>query len=252
MSNNMSNRVDKLYDSNEPGIRSLTEVCDIYLNIYSKLKNDIIITNSSLLGWYTTWMNDASLNQFLGSTDPSLNAVFTNNRNMFTSLQLILTTQYNLTKSIKTIRLPNGDCTVFTPNTPLGTGTILNQMRSIKARYNLGQASNIGVDVSAGGVIDFKDLTVSSFDTATSRYISKYYYQIGTFPLEKIEVDTWFGSSSAGTLSQFFKNVIGFVGEDGAVGPTTSIIERNNRLVEQLAFSINMITDLKKMLTYFA
>jgi len=197
-------------------------------------------------------MNDASLNQFLGSSDPSLNTVFTNNKNMFASLQIILMNQYNLTKSIKAIRLPNGDCTVFTPNTPLGTGTVLNQMRSIKARFNLGEASNIGVDVSAGGVIDFKDLTVSSFDTETSRYISKYYYQIGTFPLEKIEVDTWFGSSSSGTLSQFFKNVIGFVGEDSAVGPTTSIIERNNRLVEQLAFSINMITDLKKMLTYFA
>ena len=37
----MDTRLAKLYDTNEPGIRSLADICDVYINVYSKLKNNI-------------------------------------------------------------------------------------------------------------------------------------------------------------------------------------------------------------------
>lgn len=255
---NMNNRLDKLYDSNEPGIRNLVDKCDTYLNIYSKLKNDIIIINSSLITWYNTWVNDPSLNEFSAYGDPSLNLMLYYNKNMFVALQNILTNQYNFIKSINGFRLPNGECVTFTPNTSIGgINTATNQIRHIRARFNLGTVSNIGIDSSSNQIVDFKSLlnlttTSTTLDLSSNRYFAKYYYQIGLFPLESYEVDIWFSGTQSGTISQLFKSVIGFIGENSDIGYGTSIIEKNNRLIEQLVFSINMVNDLKKMLTYFA
>lgn len=254
----MNNRLDKLYDSNEPGIRNLVDNCDIYLNIYSKLKNDIILINSSLTTWYNTWINDPSLNEFSSSSDPSLNTILNYNKSMFVALQNILINQFNFMKSIKSLRLSNGDSVTFLPNTSIGgINTCTNQMRYIRARFNLGAVSNIGIDSSSNKIVDFKSLlnltsTSTALDISSNRYIAKYYYQIGVFPLESYEIDTWFSGTQSGTISQLFKSVIGFVGENSDDGDGTSIIEKNNRLIEQLVFSINMVNDLKKMLTYFA
>jgi hypothetical protein len=253
MNNIWVSRMEGLYDTNEPGIRNLVEICDVYLNIYNQLKNQYIITNSTLTNWYNTWKNDASLNQFLTSNaDPSLNDVYANNKNMIKTIQDILTAQYNFTKSVKGFRLPNGDTAVFSPNIPTGSGTTKNQVRLMRARYNMGAVSNIGIDISSTDTINCQTLDISNFNLQTNRYITKYYYQIGTFPIEGMVLDTWNGGTTPTTLSVFFKNIMGFIGDDGAVGPTTSIYERNNRLIEQLTFSINMINDLKRMLTYFA
>jgi hypothetical protein len=252
MNNIWVSRLGGLYDTNEPGIRNLVEVCDVYLNIYNQLKNQYIITNSSLNGWYNTWKNDASLNQFLAVEDPSLNEVLFNNKNIYKTVQDILANQYNFTKSVKGFRLPNGDTAVFAPNIPTGAGGVRNQVRVMKARYNMGAISNIGIDLSTNHIMDLKNLDISNFNLQANRYITKYYYQIGTFGIEPMVLDSWNGGTAPVTLSVFFKQVMGFVGDDGAVGPTTSILERNNRLIEQLTFSVNMVNDLKKMLTYFA
>lgn len=236
----MNCRIDKLYDTNEPGIRNLADICDIYLNVYSKLKNNIIITNNALFAWHNTWVI-----QYDGvETDPSLNNVFDVDRNMFKDLQDILKNQNIFYNSVKSSRLPNGDPICFTINMPTGTGSIINQTRNIRAKYNLGIVSNLGSDISNSSVIITADLTKN---LSTDSYLAKYYYQIGMFALESLEVDTYFSTSNCGTVSQLYNVVLGTNNQDG-----TSIIEKNNRLVEQLVFSINMVNDLKKMLTYFA
>lgn len=236
----MNSRLERLYDSNEPGIRNLTDICDVYLNVYSKLKNNIIVTNNALAGWYNTWVV-----QYDGVIeDLSLNDIFAVNRNMFKDVQDILKNQNTFFNSVKLSRLPNGDTISFTINMPTGTGTSTNQTRDIKAKYNLGTVSNLGSDVSAGSVIVTTDLTT---DLSTNKFLSKYYYQIGTFALESLVIDTHFGGSECGTISDLYEKILGTNNQNG-----TSIIEKNTRLVEQLVFSINMINDLKKMLTYFA
>jgi len=235
----MDCRLAKLYDTNEPGIRNLAEICDIYINVYSKLKNNLVVTNGGLTSWYNKLVSDydGDIN------DISLNTLFQRNRNSFVELQDYLKNQNTFFNSIKLTRLPNGDRIYFTPNVPTGTGNQTNQTRDIRARYNLGTIFNLGSDVSLGSVINFMDITQ---DFTTKPFISKYYYQIGNFPLEKIEVDTKFGTSDIGALSDLYDKIIGSGSQDG-----TSIIEKNTRLIEQLVFSINIVNDMKKMLTYF-
>jgi hypothetical protein len=247
----MNSRLDRLYDTNEPGIRNLAETCDIYLNVYSKLKNNIIVTNSALTSWYNTWII-----QYDGETnDPSLNDIYSVNKNIFKDLQDILKNQYTFFYSVKSSRLPNGDCICFKIDLPNGVANVTNQTRDIRARFNLGTVSNLGLDISTSNVIDTRDTTQ---DLSSNHFLVKHYYQIGTFALEKIEIDTYFGFETIGSISSLYKKIIGSnsdccSGTDGVeeVENGNSIIEKNNRLIEQLVFSINMINDLKKMLTYF-
>jgi hypothetical protein len=236
----MDTRLARLYDTNEPGIRNLADICDIYLNVYSKLKNNTIVTNNALSSWYNEWVV-----QYDGiTTDASLNTVFSEDRNIITGLQNILKNQNTFFNSVKLTRLPNGDTIYFSPNVPLGTGVQSNQTRDIKARYNLGTICNLGSDTSTNSVVDTLD---QSQDLSSNPYICKYYYQIGNFPLEKIEIDTKFGSSDVASISDLYEKILGTNNQNGS-----SIIEKNTRLVEQLVFCINMVNDLKKMLTYFS
>jgi hypothetical protein len=236
----MNSRLDKLYDTNEPGIRNLADICDIYINVYSKLKNNIFVTNCGLTSWYNNLVS-----HYDGDTnDISLSNLFEVNRNSIGELQDYLKNQNTFFNSIKLTRLPNGDKIYFTPNIPTGTGVQLNQTRDIKARYNLGSISNLGSDISQNSVINVLDMEQ---DLSSNSFICKYYYQIGNFPLEKLEIDTKFDTSDIGSLSDLYKNIIGTNEQNGQ-----SIIEKNNRIIEQLVFSINMVNDLKKMLTYFA
>ena len=242
----MNSRLERLYDTNEPGIRNLAETCDIYLNVYSKLKNNIIVTNSALTSWYNTWIiqYDGEIN------DPSLNDIYSVNKNIFKDLQDILANQYTFFKSVKSSRLPNGDCISFVIDLPDGIANVTNQTRYIRARYNLGTVSNLGLDISTSNVINTRDTTQ---DLSSNHFLMKYYYQIGTFSLEKLEIDTYFSTENIGAISNLYKKIIGSSGDCGVdeIEDGTSIIEKNNRLIEQLVFSINMINDLKKMLTYF-
>ncbi len=238
----MDSRLARLYDTNEPGIRNLADICDTYLNVYSKLKNNIIVTNNALTSWYNEWVV-----QYDGITaDPSLNAVFLEDRNIVTGLQNILKNQNTFFNSVKLTRLPNGDTIYFSPNVPNGTGTQINQTRDIKARYNLGTICNLGSDTSSNSVVNTMDQTQ---DLSSNPYVCKYYYQIGNFPLESIEIDTTFGNGAGnvGNISELYEKILGTANQNG-----TSIIEKNIRLVEQLVFCINMVNDLKKMLTYFS
>jgi len=236
----MDCRLAKLYDTNEPGIRNLADICDIYIGVYSKLKNNIIVTNNALAGWYNEWVG-----QFNGTdNDPSLNVVYSEKKNLITGLQSILKNQNTFFNSIKLTRLPNGDNIYFSPNVPLGTGTQTNQTRDIKARYNLGSVCNLGSDLSTNLVIDPMDETQ---DLSSNSFICKYYYQIGNFSLEKIEIDAKFGTNDIGKISDLYERIFGTNNQNGS-----SIIEKNTRLIEQLVFSINMVNDLKKMLTYFS
>jgi hypothetical protein len=236
----MDSRLAKLYDTNEPGIRNLADICDVYINVYSKLKNNIIVTNNALTEWYNGWVvtSDGVTN------DQSLNTIFSEHRSFIGGLQNILKNQNTFFNSIKLTRLPNGDTISFTPNVPAGTGARTNQTRDIKARYNLGTIGNLGSDSSSNSVVDIQDLAQ---DLSSNPYVCRYYYQIGTFTLEKIEIDTKFGTSDVASVSNLYEKILGTNNQDG-----TSIIEKNTRLIEQLVFSINMVNDLKKMLTYFA
>lgn len=236
----MDTRLARLYDTNEPGIRNLADICDVYINVYSKLKNNIIVTNNALTAWYNEWVV-----QYDGITsDASLNTVFSQDRNIIGGLQSILKNQNTFFNSVKLTRLPNGDTIFFTPNVPAGTGTQSNQTRDIKARYNLGTIGNLGSDISLNSVINVQDQTQ---DLTSNSYVCRYYYQIGTFPLESLEIDTKFGTSDVASVSNLYEKILGTNAQDG-----TSIIEKNTRIIEQLVFSINMVNDLKKMLTYFA
>ncbi len=236
----MDSRLAKLYDTNEPGIRNLADVCDTYIDVYSKLKNNLVITNAGLTSWY-----NSSLASWDGITkDISLTELYTEKKNKITELQNQLKNQYTFFNSLKLTRLPNGDTIYFTPNVPNGTGNQTNQTRDIKARYNLGTICNLGSDTSTNLVVD---TTNPSQDLSSNPYICKYYYQIGNFPLESIEIDTKFGTSDIKSISDLYTKIIGTDTQDG-----TSLIEKNTRLIEQLVFSINMVNDLKKMLTYFS
>ena len=236
----MDTRLAKLYDTNEPGIRNLADICDVYINVYSKLKNNIVVTNCGLTGWFNNLVS-----QYDGvANDISLTDLFQVNRNAIGELQDYLKNQNTFFNSIKLTRLPNGDTIYFTPNVPSGTGIQTNQTRDIKARYNLGTISNLGSSASETLVIDILD---QSQDLASNSFICKYYYQIGNFPLEKIEIDAKFGNTDVESISDLYEKILGTNNQDG-----TSIIEKNNRLIEQLVFSINMVNNLKKMLTYFA
>jgi len=236
----MDYRLARLYDTNEPGIRNLVDICDIYLNVYSKLKNNILVTNNSLTSWY----NELVIQYDGITTDASLNAVFAEDRNMIAGLQNILKNQNTFFNSVKLTRLLNGDCIYFSLNLPTGTGIQNNQTRDIKAKYNLGTVCNLGSDISTSLVINPTDQTQ---DLSSNPYVCKYYYQIGNFPLENIEIDTKFGTSDVASVSDLYEKVFGTNNQDGS-----SIIEKNTRLVEQLVFCINMVNDLKKMLTYFS
>lgn len=235
----MDSRLARLYDTNEPGIRNLADICDTYLNVYSKLKNNIIVTNNALASWYNEWVV-----QYDGvTTDISLNSLFGEDRNIIVGLQNILKNQNTFFNSVKLTRLPNGDTIFFSPNVPNGTGSQTNQTRDIKARYNLGTICNLGTDSSSNSVVNPMDLTQ---DLSSNPYVCKYYYQIGNFPLEKIEIDTKFGTANVASVSALYEKILG-INSQGL-----SIIEKNTRLVEQLVFCINMVNDLKKMLTYFS
>jgi hypothetical protein len=236
----MDTRLAKLYDTNEPGIRNLADICDIYINVYSKLKNNIVVTNYGLTSWFNNLVSE-----YDGVTnDISLGTLFNRNRNAIGELQDYLKNQNTFFNSIKLTRLPNGDIIYFTPNVPDGIGTQSNQTRDIKARYNLGTICNLGSDISSNLVINILD---QSQDLSLNPFICKYYYQIGNFPLEKIEIDTKFGTSDVASISDLYEKILGTNNQNG-----TSIIEKNNRLIDQLVFSINIVNDLKKMLTYFA
>jgi hypothetical protein len=236
----MDTRLAKLYDTNEPGIRNLADICDVYINVYSKLKNNIVVTNNSLVGWYNEWV---SRYDGIGN-DISLSNLFLIDRNIIGGLQNILKNQNTFFNSVKLTRLPNGDRICFVPNVPDGTGIQLNQTRDIKARYNLGTIGNLGSDASLNFVVELEDQTQ---DLSSNPFVCKYFYQIGNFPLEKLEIDTKFNTADVCSVSDLYEKILGTNNQNG-----TSIIEKNNRLIEQLVFSINMVNDLKKMLTYFA
>jgi hypothetical protein len=67
------------------------------------------------------------------------------------------------------------------------------------------------------------------------------------FSGSKIEINTKFGNVDVGSISDLYEKIFGTNNQNGS-----SIIEKNTRLIEQLVFSINMVNDLKKMLTYFS
>jgi hypothetical protein len=223
----MCDRLDKLYTTNAPGIRGLANICDSYIDLYGKLKNNLIIVNTAHQEWYNSWIpsyDDAI-------TDVSLSTIYASDRNLFAELQQNLANQMTFFNSIKASKLPNGDAVSFT------YGSTTNQNRTLKGRFNMGSIGNLTTDISTTLILD----TASDADLDTNKYISKYYFQIGDYNVEDMHMDLHFGGADPANISNLYDYVINAT--DG-----TNLVDKNNRLIGQLAFNINKCNNFKLML----
>lgn len=224
-----SSRLDALYDSNVPSVRSTNEFCDKYKEWYNKIIANITISNTALTTWYNTWL--ATYDPAV--TDVSLSTIYSSDKTLFTELQTILTDQKAFFDSIKASRLPNSDSISYT------YGSSTNQTKTMKGKYSYGTVANLTTDISSSLILD----TVTDVNLATNRYLVKHYYQIGTFNEEEFLLDLWFGGASAADISDLYDRVINAT--DG-----TSIVAQNKRIIEALTFNIDRCNNIQTMLTY--
>ena len=224
-----TSRLDALYDSNVPSVRSTNESCESYKEWYNKLIANITITNEALANWYNTWL--ATYDPAV--TDVSLSTIYSSDKTLFTQLQEILTDNKVFYDSVKSSKLSNADSITF------AYGSTTNQSKTLKGKYSYGTVANFSSDISSSLVLD----TVTDSDLTTNRYLSKLYYQIGTFNEEANEIDLWFGGAGAGDVSDLYDRVINAT--DG-----TTIVAQNKRLIDALTFNINRCTSIQTLLTY--
>lgn len=224
-----TSRLDALYDSNVPSVRSTNETCDYYIEWYNKLIANITITNEALTTWYNTWL--ASYDP--GVTDVSLSTIYASDKTIFTQLQAILTDNKAFYDSIKGSKLPNADSITFI------YGSTVNQSKTLKGKYSYGTVANLSSDISSSLILN----TVNDVDLDTNKYLSKLYYQVGSFNEEANEIDLWFNGSGPGDISNLYDRIINAT--DG-----TTIIAQNKRLIDALTFNINRCNSIKTLLTY--
>ena len=224
-----SSRLDALYDSNVPSVRSTNEFCESYKEWYNKLIANITITNEALITWYNTWL--ATYNPSV--TDVSLSTIYSSDKTLFTELQTILTDQKNFYDSIKSSKLANADSISFV------YGTSVNQSKTLKGKYSYGTVANLSSDISNTLILD----TVNDIALTTNRYLTKHYYQVGSFNEESIEIDLWFDGIISANVSDLYDRVINAT--DGS-----TVIAQNKRLIDALTFNINRCNSIQTLLTY--
>jgi hypothetical protein len=224
-----STRLDKLYDSNIPGIRNTNECCDLYKEWYGKIIANLTVTNSALISWFNSWV--ASYDPTL--TDVSLSSIYNVDKPLFAELQTILNDQKSFFDSVKASRLPNADAISF------AWASSTNQNKSLKGKYTYGIISNLSTTTSSTTVLD----TAVDMNLDTNMFIVQDEYQIGNFNEESILLDLHFGGAVPGNISDLFDRVC--CSTDG-----TSIVSQNKRLVEELTFNINRASSIQTMLTY--
>lgn len=217
---------DKLYKTNLPGIKNIVNDCDSYYEQYNVLKNNISSINDNLVSWYNTWIGtyDDSV------TDTSLGVIYSSDKTIFTELQIIMTGMDNFFTSVKDYKLKNGDTLEFT------YGSSSNQVRVLKNQYQIGRLNNLSIDISTDLLLD----TSTDADLTTNKNLHNTRVQIGTFPPEDYTIDLHGGGSEPVAISELYNIVI---------NGTDTLIKKNDRLIQQLTFSMNTIANIKKMLT---
>lgn len=220
--------LDKLYKTNEPGIRNIVEICDSYFEHYNDIKSNLMGVNDSLVSWYNTWIGTYDYTD----NDISLSEIYSSDKTIFSELQVILTGMDNFYTSVKNYKLKNGETIGYT------FGSTTNQVKNLKNKHDIGKLNNLAIDISSNLVLD----TTSDSDLSTNKFLHNTRYQIGIFPSENFVVDLHFDGSNPGKISDLYNVIIN--GDD-------TLIQKNNRLIQQLSFSMNTITNLKNVLVRF-
>lgn len=222
-------RLNKLYESNVPAVRTVNAACDSYKDWYNQIIANLTATNDALNTWYSTWK--ATYDPDV--TDVSLATIYTTDKPLFSQLQSILDDQKSFFDSIKGSRLPNADAISFT------WASSVNQERTLKGKFPFGNLSNLSSDVSSNNILN----TATDADMDTNQYLVRYQYQLGVFNEEAILLDLHFGGANPGDISDLYDRVTSAT--DG-----TSIISQNNRMIANLTFNANRCGQIQHMLTY--